>query len=247
MRILGDSHITEADIIATNIATEALTEKLKTFQLTDNMRTLANNTLIDFTFEGTPPTMDFVALCGTSFTDTAVIELSYSDTDINSPEATITLTKFSTLNQIFFLDTAISKKYWRLSISDASLATLFIGYLYVGKYFQVPAVAFGHAPALELFSTPSVTLTGQGYGGKTYNAMPVDFTMYFDYDELVEYLAILQEKQDIDPVLLVEYENSYELVLYRPKYGSLVNTTNPYPMLEDPLVYQLAARLEERF
>lgn len=247
MRILGDSQITNADITATNITSAGLTRKLQTFQLTDNMRTILNSTQIDFTFNGTIPDINCIALCGTNLTSAAVVTLSYADVDINTPDNSIVLPLFSTLNQVFFLAAAINKKFWRITISDTGNTSLFIGYLYTGTYFQVPFVAYGHEPFLNVISNGSVTPTGQGYGSKTYNALPVNFTMYANYDALEEFFSIVQEKQNIDPVLLVEYEESYDKSLYRPKYGVLSITSIPFPTSEINYAYEIAVRHEERF
>ena len=247
MKILGDSNITDADITATNIAAAALTAKLQTFQLTDNMRTISNSTVIDFTFNGTIPNIDTIALCGTNLTPNSVINISYSDTDINSPDATILLDPFSTLNQVMFLVSALNKKFWRVSITDTSLSTLFIGYLYVGVSLNIPFVEFGHNAELNVFSNPAVTPTGQGFGGKIYNSLPLDFTMLMRFDLLDSYISIKQEKQNIDPVLIVEYIDSYDNDLYRPKYGALVAAVNSFPMNKNNLNYAVSDRLEERF
>lgn len=247
MKILGDSNITDATITATNIAAASLTAKLQTFQLTDNMRTLANNTVIDFTFNGTVPNIDTIALCGTNLTSTSVINVSYSDTDINSPDATVLLTPFSTFNQVIFLDAALNKKFWRIDIVDTALSTLFIGYIYAGVSLDIPFVEFGHNAELNIFSNPAVTDTGQGYGGKGYNSLPLDFTMLMRFDLLDSYISLKQEKQNIDPVLIVEYIDSYDNDLYRPKYGALVAAVNSFPMNKNNLNYAVSDRLEERF
>jgi len=248
MRILGYSNITLADITATDIVSSTFTDKLKTFQLVDNMNTIANSTVIDLTFNTTEPEVNCVALCGTNLTSNAVITLSYSDTDIESPDASIVLPKFSTLNQVFFLTSVIQKKFWRITIEDSSLTTLFIGYIYIGKYLEFNTVEFPHTPGLNVVSNPSVNASGQGYGSKFYNANTVAFIFSgISYDDLVDILNIIQGKQNIDPVLLVEYEGSYELDLYRPKYGVLHLDSYPYPMVNDPLTYNLNVEFEERF
>lgn len=247
MKILGDSNITSADISATNIAAAALTDKLQTFQLADNMRTLSNSTVIDFTFNGDIPNIDTISLVGTNLTPTSVINISYSDTNINSPDDTILLDPFSTLNQVIFLDASLNKKFWRIDIVDTALSTIFIGYLYCGVSLTIPFVEFGHSASFNIFSNPAVTPTGQGYGGKIYNSLPVDFTMLIDLDTLESYIAIKEAKQNIDPVLIVEYIDSYDNALYRPKYGVLVNPEIPYPQNRNTLNYAISDRLEERF
>ena len=247
MKILGDSQITNATITATNILTSPLTKKLQTFQLTDNMRTIANSTVIDITFPGTIPDIDTIALCGTNLTPTAVINVSYSNTNINSPDDTILLDPFSTLNQIMFLVASLNKKYWRISITDTAVSQIFIGYIYIGVSLNIPYVEFGHNPSLDIFSNSNVTPTGQGYGSKIYNALQVEFTMLLNITQLEAYIEIVQEKQNIDPVIIVEYPLSYDNALYRPKYGVLSSTSVPYQMSHNNLRYAVSARLEERF
>jgi len=247
MIILGDTNIASSDVTATNVLSATFTEKLKNFQLTDKMITLTNDTDIDFTFNGTVPDINMISLCGSNLTSTAVVEVSYSDTDIESPDATVTMSTFSSLNQVVFMGSVLNKKYWRVSITDSSLSSLFVGYLYCGEYLDLPYVEFGHNAALDMFSNSSLTPTGQQYGGKIYNALPVEFTMMLDYDTLEKYLAIKQAKQNIDRVLLVEYADSYDLSLYRPKYGVLISPEMPYPMRDDPKNYILSDKLEERF
>lgn len=247
MKILGDSNISDATMSATNIGFSGYVNKLQTFVLADNMRTLANSTVIDFQFDGTIPDIDTIALCGTNLTPTAVVTLTYAAVDIDIPDATIVLPTFSTLNQVFLLGAAVNKKYWRISISDTALTTIFIGYIYAGVALDIQFVEFGHTPDLSIFSNSAVTTTGQGYGSKLYNAFPVEFTMLIKLADLQSYIAILQEKQNIDPVLLIEYTDSYDVDLYRPKYGVLINEQTQYPLTGNNLTYSVTARLEERF
>ncbi|MCP4395347.1 MAG: hypothetical protein GY804_13935 [Alphaproteobacteria bacterium] len=247
MKILGDSNITSADITATNTVSSLQAERLKTFQLSDCMRTLSNSTVIDFTFNGTVPNIDCISLCGTNLTSNATIVLSYSNTDISSPDASISLPLYSILNQVFFLSTELNRKYWRLTIADTSLTTLQLGYLYTGVALDIPYVEFGRIPSMDIFSNPAVSMTGQGYGSKLYNSNSIDFNMYMDIDLLKKYLAIKQVKQNIDPVLIVEYTESYDLDIYRPKYGVLINSENPYQKSHNHLQYSISDRLEERF
>lgn len=157
------------------------------------------------------------------------------------------MSTFSSLNQVIFLGSVLNKKFWRVSIVDTSLSSLFVGYLYCGEYLDIPYVEFGHDAALDIFSNGEITPTGQGYGGKIYNALPVGFTMLLDYDTLEKYLIMKQTKQNIDRVLLIEYTESYGQSLYRPKYGVLTRTEIPYPMRDNPENYILSDRLEERF
>jgi hypothetical protein len=247
MRILGDSNITAADVTATNVLAASFTEKLKNFQLTDKMITLTNETDIDFTFNGDIPGINQIVLCGTNLSPTAVVEVSYSDTDIESPDATISMQVFSTLNQVIFLDSVLTKKFWKVHVLDTGLSSLFVGYLYCGEYLDIPFVEFGHNAELNIFSNSSKSKTGQRYGGKTYNALPVDFTMLLNFDLLNDYIAIKLEKQNIDPVVLIEYIETYDNVLYRPKYGVLANTEIPYPQNRNTLNYAIDDRLEEIF
>jgi len=125
-----------------------------------------------------------ISLCGTNLSSSAVVEVSYSDTDIDSPDATVTMATFSTLNQVIFLGATHNKKYWRVSITDSTLSSLFIGYLYCGVYLDIPYVEFGHNAFLQVFSNSSFSPTGQQYGGKTYNALPFDLVASVVQSEL---------------------------------------------------------------
>ena len=247
MIILGDSNIATSTLSATNVLSATVAERIKNFQLTDKLTTLTNSTDILFTYNNEIPDINMISLCGTNLSENAVVTVSYSDTNISSPDGSVTMTTFSTLNQVIFLGSTLNKKYWRISISDASLSTIFIGYLYCGVYLDIPFVEFGHSAAIQVFSNSSLTATGQQYGGKTYNALSVDFSMILDYDLLNDYAAIKLEKQNIDPVLMIEYIDSYDNVLYRPKYGVLINNEIPYPQNKNTLNYIIVDRLEERF
>ena len=175
------------------------------------------------------------------------MSVSYSDTNILAPDATVSMTIFSSLNQVILLPASITKRYWRISISDSAVSKINIGFMYIGESFNADSVEFGHNASLNIFSNYAVSRTGQGFGSKTYNALPVDFTMFLNYTNLESYIAIKQANQNIDPVLLIEYPESYDSSLYRPKYGILSGTDIPYPMVDNPLSYAISDRLEERF
>ena len=247
MKILGDSQITNATITATNLLAASFADKLKTYPLADNLRTLSNSTVIDLDFGTDKNPIDTISICGSNLTATSTMSVSYSDTNILSPDATVSMTIFSTLNQVVLLPTALSKRYWRISLSDSAVSKINIGFMYIGAALNIDSVEFGHGASLNIFSNYAVSKTGQGFGSKTYNALPVDFTMYLDYTDLESYLAIKQANQNIDPVLLIEYPESYDSSLYRPKYGVLSGTEIPYPMVNNPLSYVISDRLEERF
>jgi hypothetical protein len=247
MIILGDSNITAATISATNVTSSIQRDKLKTFTLANQMRTTSGSTVIDLDF-GTvsAPDVSMLGLCGTNLTQTAVIQVSYSDTNIAVPDATILLDPFSSFNQIMILPALLNKRYWRISISDAALTEIWLGYLYIGKYLNIPYIEFGHNSSLQLNSNPNVNSTGQGYGGKLYNSMPVSFTMFAYLETVQEYIRIKQVKQNIDPVLIVEFPSSYDIDIYRPKYGVLTGDLT-FPITQNNLTYSVSDTFEERF
>lgn len=248
MRILGDSNIVDATITATNIATAELTDKLKTFQLVDNMRTLTNSTQIDLVFNAIQPNVNGISLCGTNLTDTSVITLSWSDTDINSPDDSIILYDFSTLNQVFFLDNILQKKFWRITITDSAISTIFIGYLYIGVYLQFDTVIFPTINGINLKSVSKVTDTGQSYGSKIYNNYYTNLSIRrIKYELLEDLINLLLIKQNIDSILFVAYEDNYTLQLFRPKFGILTNVQQPFIMDRDAFIFGIDLSFKESF
>jgi hypothetical protein len=248
MRVLGKGQITNASLTVTNLESTEFSEKLKTFQLSDNIRSLTNSTSITMDFAGSQEDVNCVAICGTNLTSSAVVTLSYSNSNIESPEAVISLPLFSNFNQVFFLSTAITRRYWRITISDSTLSEVWAGHLYIGEYYQVPGVEFPHGSSLNVVSNQLVNTTGQEYGSKFYTPYSCEWNFTgLDETDVAEVLSIVRERMNIEPVLMVEYEGSYDKEIYRPKYMVLDSDEYPYPMVNDPLSYNLLVTGAERF
>lgn len=254
MRIIADNNITDATITATNELSFQNADKLKSFNLSDKLETTTNNTVIDIDFGMSSIPVDSVVLCGTNLSPSVSITVSWSDTAPSLPDGSKTLTDFSTFNQVVFLDSAETKRYWRITISDPAPNNsdgsnrLFIGYIYIGQYTQVDAVEFPHTPSLNISSSPAISATRQGYGSKGYGYYSVDFTTIgLTFDKIDELLQIVEEKQNIDRIVLIEYEDSITERLYRPKYGVLTGEGYPFAQDGNPGYYNLRFSFEERF
>lgn len=247
MIILGDPQITKATVTATNIGASIFSKKLQTFELADNMRVDNNSTVIniDFGAPGSGP-IDFVGLCGTNLSELATIVLSYSDTDISNPDSQIVLPKYSEFNQIFTLATAIKKRYWRISITDTGNSALWIGYLYLGESIKLDTI-YPHTPQKNMVSKSAVTATGQEYGSKRYNFYSAEWNAAIGYDDIDKFMDIVNTRQNIEPVIVVEFPESIDKRLYRPKYGVLTQSEYPFLMSENPLYYEVSIKFEERF
>lgn len=248
MKILGDPKITDATITITNLEAEDDVNKLKTFQLSDRVDILTDNTVITVDFGASNiPALDMLALCGTNLSENASIVLTYASVDIDSPDGLIQLDKFSNFNQLFLLEQVLQKRYLRFTISDNTLDTLSFGYLYVGLSITAYAV-YPHTPALGVKAAQATTITGQEYGSKLYTLYQASWELAdLQHDDVDAILQIVRERMNIEPVLVVEYEETYELNLYRPKYGVLTLTEYPYPMVSRPGTYNLELGFEERF
>ncbi len=121
-----------------------------------------------------------------------------------------------------------------------------VGYLYIGKSISIDMVAFPHTPTLGVISAPATTATGQEYGSKQFNQEALEFTATFNEAELVSVLSVIKQKQNIDPVVIIPFEDSVNSALYPPRYGVLFADSYPYPM-STPGSYELSLSHRETF
>ena len=250
MRLLADSQITNATVTTTNGLSFAPPEKMQIFQLADKYKANSGIDQIVMDFGTCTSVMNCVALCGSNLSSGASVSLSYSSTAPGSPEATISLPVFSNFNQVWFLPAAICKRFWVIDINDPDpqgSSAFELGYLYIGGYVQIDAPDFPISPALGVISQPATSGTAQEYGSKVMNQETTEFTAIFDETELIEMFNIIKEKQNIDPVLLVPFEDSLDSSLYPPRYGVLSGDSYAYPMVDTPGVYQLSLSHRETF
>ena len=250
MRLLADSQITAATITTTNGLSFAPPEKLQIFQLDNKYKANSGIDKIVADFNSTATNINCVALCGSNLSSGATVSLSYSATSTSSPEATISLPTFSNFNQVWFLPAALNKRYWWIDVNDPDpqgSSAFELGYLYIGEYTQIDFVSFPHTPTLNIISAPSTSGTAQEYGSKVMNQNSMEFTADFTTEELADLLEIIREKQNIDPVLLVPFEDSLDNVLYPPRYGVLSSDAYAYPMAGTPGLYNIALSHRETF
>lgn len=250
MILLADNQITNAEITATNPLSFAGEEKLQIFQLDNKFKASQGTTCITLDFGSDVPDIDMIALCGTNISSSATLSISYSDT--TTPGTPVTLPDFSTFNQVWILDTALNKRYWTIDIIDPdpqgdSAVGVEIGYIYIGESIKINMVDFPHTPTLNLISIPSTSATGQEYGSKMFNQNTMEFTATFTRVELYEILSVIRQKQNIDPVVIVTYEDAIDDQLYPPRYGVLSADSYAYPMAGTPNLYEIALSHRETF
>ena len=250
MILLADNQITNAEITATNSLSFAGEEKLQVFQLDNKFKASQGTTSILIDFGADVPDVSMVALCGTNISSSATMSLSYSDT--TTIENTISLPSFSVFNQVWVLDSSLNKRFWTIDISDsdsqgADTLGVEIGYIYIGEYTNINMVTFPHSPALNIISTPSTSATGQEYGSKSFNQNTIEFTATFSRSEVYNILKIIKDKQNIDPVLIVPFEDDIDDLLYPPRYGVLSADSYAYPMMDNPDLYELSLSHRETF
>ena len=249
MRLCADSQITNADITWSNSRSFAPPDKLKIYQLSDKMRCTSGMTQGVIDFGGTENCINYVALCGTNISSSATVTLGYSDTNPNIPEETITLPVFSNFNQVFFLPTALCRRYWVIDINDPdpqdSVGTE-IGFLHIGQYRDFDLVEFPHTPAQNIFSTVSRSPSGQEYGRKGTVLYSAEYPFHFKDDEADDILDLFGEIQTTDHVVIIPYEGDYSSRRYRPRYGIITTEVHEFPMDGAPSLYRGIINFEER-
>ena len=251
MRILGNNTITNATISASTVYSYANGDNLKTFDLSKRMKARTGEVDIILDFGTDSSDVNCVVLCGSNISESAVVELSYSDTDISSPDETIALTKFSNFNQVFFLDTAIEKRYWKISINDPDPQDsdgTEIGYIYIGEYTQLDSIVYPHEPTLNLLSSITMSPTRQITGAKTASYTSLSFTAdNLTQAEVYLLLTMIEGKMNIDPVVVIPFDDDYDASLYPPRYGILTSTGYSYSQQGQPNNLSIDMTFEEVF
>lgn len=253
MRILANSVITDADITATNVLSFSGTEKLQIYQLDNKFKASSGTTQIVLDFGADTTNIDYVALCGTNISESATVTLGYSSSSPSSPEATISLPKWSTFNQIFMLDTALDKRYWVIDISDPDYQGddaigIEIGYLAIGKYKQFDDVVFPIGPSINILSELSTSATLQEYGTDTLDYWSSDFNIIARSDTVAaDYVEYFRGLGNTEHCVIVERENYYDLALWPPHYGIITSTNYGYTADGNKGYYVFGVSAEERF
>ncbi len=252
MIILADSNINSATVTATNEKSFAPADNLKSYKTVKAFETTTSSTVIDLDFSDTEIDVNAVALCGTNLSESASIVLSYSDTDIEIPEATISLTTFTNFNQVFLLDELLERRFWRLSISDPDPqdndGSLNIGFIYIGEYFDVGRASYPSTPTLNVIADSEVSATGSQYGQKVYNAITFSASAYITgATKAYNFLQIFRDRQTTDYILLIPYEDSLDNPLYRPLYGCFTSNSYAYALDGAAGIYAIPFSFSERF
>lgn len=233
MRILSDNTITNADVTGTNLYSYAGASNLKTFDLSKKMIAVIGETDIVLDFNADTSPVNCVVLCGSNLSSGASAVLSYSDTDPDIPELTIPLPKFSNFLQLWFLDSPVEKRFWKISISDPDPQGndgVELGYIYIGEYIQIRNIQYPHSPALVPSSSVAESTTKQRTGSKIVNYRTVDFVAAsVTQEEASVLLNVVKDKMNVDPIVLITYEDGYEKALYPPMYGVLNSSSYSYP------------------
>jgi hypothetical protein len=251
MRILGDNTITNATITASTVYSYANGDQLKTFDLSKRMKGISGSVDIELDFGSDTSDVNCVVLCGSNISDSATVELSYSNTDIDTPDDTISLPKFSNFNQVFFLDTALDRRFWKIHIVDPDpqdSTGVEMGYLYIGEYTQLDYIVYPHEPTLNLSSTLTTSPTRQITGSKTIAYTSLSFTAdNLTQAETYSLLDMIEGKMNIDPVVVIQDETDYDALLYPPRYGILTATSYSYAAQGQPNNISLGLTFEEVF
>ena len=251
MRILADSQIGNAvSITATNVKSFAGTDKLQNYHLVDKTEINTGITQIIIDYGASPPPISSMALCGTNISPGATLSLGYSDTDPALPEMTIALPTFTTFNQVWFLSSTLTRRYWVIDINDPDpqdSTGVEIGHIKTGVYTQLDGRIFPSEPTLLIDDSPSTSATKQEYGSKGVASDDYSFTVQTDEAGTEELRDIVRSVQRIEPVLWVPFEDSLSKPLYPPRFGVFTSASVPYPVDGTFNLFQIALALSERF
>jgi hypothetical protein len=163
-----------------------------------------------------------VILAGTNLTSSATVSLQGNTSDSwTSPIYNESMTRYT--NGYWGIKLDDTYRYWRVVVSDATITSAAIGYLFIGDSLQLPPIN----PAVELeyanTSAVSFSVSGQTYGdtGYEYFKSSFDFPIITDYVRQVDGVDIATREdvlvfwglnQGAKPVIISIFDNSRDKI-----------------------------------
>ena len=151
---------------------------------------------VDFDF-GADTSISCLCL-SSNLTSLATITVQHDDNAAFTSPTTIAITE--TGETIFETFTAASDRYWRVNISDASLAEIQVGRLTLGNFYTMPDVSI--RPTVEYGTTAQVRFSnsGQAHGVSGYEYRIYDVTFQNPTNaQRKEVEAIFQSLKNYNP------------------------------------------------
>lgn len=244
MILLLDDLFIDATVTTGGLVSDDEIPKLKTSQLADAAQSILNDVDIEVDL-GSDKEFDIVALCGTSILPTATIKIIYDTVPITGGSPFQNITDFSNLNQVLISDIVIIARYIKIEIRNGALFQ--IGNVRIGKKTGVQRVS-DLTPVMSYNSSSTITSSGQVYGRRNYNYFESSFTVLpLTYDDTETVITQLQRVQNVEPIVLIEFEDNITDKLYRPKYGIITDTSTQITSESHPSLYSLTLNFRETF
>ncbi len=166
----------------------------------------------------TPMTLNRLYLANHNFTSAVTITLEGNDTDDwTSPSTSESVTYQSGI--IYHDFTSATHNYWRVVIDDPTNtdSTLYIGYMFMGEYFQLPSMSPDQTLEIETTSKSEISASGQVYGdtGYEFRNPTINFPTISNAQRL-NLITMFQSVRNVYPFFMVLWNNNkdVETVMY---------------------------------
>jgi len=221
MRISYQNKLDEATLTPSSVKSGSTINNLTQKHLSKRFTFDGNSGTVDIDFGGNQD-IKKVIIGGSNMTSSATVTLIAS---VNSDYST---TDFSTTLDIY--DSTWTKnldetyRYWRLSVSDSSLTYLWMGYLYLGDYLQMPGIDPNYVLNYNTTSKVTMSVSLQPYGDKGINYFKSSFSfpIITDYETFgpggesiatrADILEMWYEVESGIPFYLEVAENSLDVI-----------------------------------
>lgn len=238
--LLGNSSLSssteDSDFVLSNIKNPHLT---KIFKFTGN-----TSETLDINLGSSEEIRGIIV--ETNLTSSATVNIyGHTTSDFTIPDYTSTASVYDG-KVTLFLDE--NYQYWRVEMTDTSLTTIWIKYLFIGDYTQMPTFDPDVDLEYSTSSTASTNQTGQIYGNKGYEI----FSTGFEFNTITDYVREIDGKviatreelllmwravENINPIYLVIWEESLDK--FSPVLGVFDQNSFTFSKSDDPGIWSL--------
>jgi hypothetical protein len=167
---------------------------------------------------GSAITLDRLYIAKHNFTSAVVITLEGNDTNVwTSPSFQETVSYQE--NIIYHDFTSATYNYWRVTIEDGTntASALYIGYFFIGEYFQMPGMSPDQMLDIETTSQVAVSASGQIYGDTGYEFRnPTINFITLSNNQRLDLIDMFKVTRNVYPFFMAIWNNNKDIeeVLY---------------------------------